>query len=63
MFVNCSVASRVTPKSEKIVVEIGVIFQGYIISEKRQKSHKYIVKMTKKSLFQIDFYPKISTFS
>ena len=39
------------PEVGKIVVETGVIFQWYILSEKRQKCQKYLVKIRGMSIF------------
>ena len=52
-----------TPKPEK-VVDIWCYLRGYILSEKRQKSSKNLVKnYFKKSIFLRDFDQKSATFS
>ena len=48
------------PKSEKLLQKSGVIFQRYIVSERSQKSKKYLAKNCEKSQFSIEILIKKS---
>ena len=56
----CRNIRNVPPKSETLLQKSGVIFQWYILSERRQNSKKYLLKNCLKSQFSIEILIKKS---